>query len=80
MWIDGSLAWKEITVYDFDEGHDHVDVVARVIHLTDKAALLRVGTDQQWVPKSLIEDPDTLAIGEEVTIGIEEWKVDELGW
>ncbi|MGE5551538.1 MAG: hypothetical protein ACM3ZC_13585 [Bacteroidota bacterium] len=68
-------------MYDFDgEGQDYIDVTARVISMTARAALLEVNGDRRWVPKSLIDDPDSLEEGEEVTIGIEEWKLEELGW
>jgi hypothetical protein len=68
-------------VYDYDgEGHDHINVSGRVVKLTPRAVLFEVRGDRQWVPKSLIDDPDSLEEGEEVTIGIEEWKLEELGW
>ena len=58
-----------------------VTIRARVVRLTEQAALLRVDEEQEWVPLSCIDDGDALEVGDEAEdINIRTWKARELGW
>jgi hypothetical protein len=48
--------------------------VDRVVAQTDLAFLLSVDGDDRWVPKSVIEDPGEVDVGdEEIEIEVAEW-------
>jgi hypothetical protein len=54
--------------------------VERVVAETDKAFLLKVDGSEKWVPKSVIEDPGELDIGDEaIEAEVAEWFVKKEG-
>lgn len=58
-------------------------VIADVVRETDGAVLLRNGDtgQEEWVPKSLLEDPDGVGEGDEgAEVSVAVWKLKELGW
>ena len=63
---------------------DHVDVCVEVIKVTDRAYLLKdvESEEEAWIPISLCDRDDLTDddIGEELDVGIQEWKLEELGW
>ena len=58
-------------------GYEYITV--SVIRLNDRAALIERDEEQKWVALSLIEG-GSLKIEDGVTIGIEQWKLEELDW
>lgn len=62
------------------------EVDVYVVRLTDRGALLQryaLGqVDQQWVPRSCIQDGDELVVdsSQSVTLQVALWKLNELGW
>lgn len=52
-----------------------------VKYKTDRAALLEEleSGNEFWVPLSLIEDPDSLEVGEELEVGITQWFLEKEG-
>jgi len=66
---------------------EYVYVDVEVLRVSERAVLLRTtsgGGDQEWIPRSLCEGGGPQYVpgeeGKTDCIGIEEWKVDELGW
>jgi hypothetical protein len=48
--------------------------VDRVEHVTDDAFLFVIDGDEVWIPKSQVEDPDEIEIGDEdIGVNIAEW-------
>lgn len=65
---------------DFDNIND-TDVMCKYISSTERAILVEVDGDRDWVPKSQISDSsvdlDDLERGDMVTITIPEWLAEE---
>lgn len=51
--------------------------VAKVLSETDRAFLFRLESRQQvWVPKSVIDDPDSIDVDDEdIEVGVADWFV-----
>jgi len=60
---------------------DYTDVLVTVVRLSERAALLEVDGEQEWVPFSLLGGG--LAerhVGQTLTVEIAAWKAEEMGW
>lgn len=54
--------------------------IDEVIRESDKAFLLRIDGEEHWIPKSQIQSPEDIRIGEcEFEIKISEWIADQKG-
>lgn len=54
--------------------------VERVVAETDAAVLLTVDGDDRWVPKSLIENPAALDVGDvDIEVEVAEWFAEKEG-
>ena len=68
----------------FDDYDDNeTDIICKYVSSTDKAVLVEIDGDKEWIPISQIRDAsvdlDELEKGDPVTITIPEWLAEEKG-
>jgi len=67
--------------WDYDD--NETDIVCKYVSSTDKAILVEIDGDKEWIPRSQIYDAsvdlDELEKGDPVTITIPEWLAEEKG-
>lgn len=54
-------------------------ISCEIRRVTDKAVLVHDGTQEAWIPRSQIEDPEEFEIGENVEVLMPEWLAKEKG-
>lgn len=59
---------------------DPIDIDLDIEYETDDALLATDGVQKEWLPKSLIDYPDTEGPGDTCTITMPEWLAEEKGF
>ena len=67
---------------DWDaEEEDYVLDDVECLHATDRAILVRIGEDKEWIPKSQLRDGnEVLAPGDAGTLVISGWLAQQKDW
>ena len=60
-----------------DKGHCYISCEIRIV--TAKAVLIHDGAREAWIPKSQIEDPAELEVGDQVELLLPKWLAQEKG-
>jgi len=71
--------YKENVMGRFKMDTDIVEIDCEIIHRTDNAVLIEIGTDEYWLPKSKISCVEGVENFELTTIEVEEWLAIEKG-
>jgi hypothetical protein len=56
-----------------------MEVEVEVMHVTEKAMLLKIAGDEHWVPRSQIEEPEVEEKGDVGTVLLSKWIAGKLG-
>ena len=57
----------------FSLGGDRIELTCNIVHVTDRAFLIRVDEQEEWIPKSQIEDSSYDEKLNITTLVIPEW-------
>lgn len=54
-------------------------ISCEIRRVTERAVLIHDGAREAWIPKSQIEDPETLEVGEHIDMLMAEWLAHDKG-